>query len=74
MNLSVNIAANGTTTQNITVTAQPMSSVTFNVTVPATTPAGAVPHLFGDTYRLGMVEIAAQSPDTTRYADMAPVA
>ncbi|MBZ5636170.1 MAG: carboxypeptidase regulatory-like domain-containing protein [Acidobacteriia bacterium] len=74
VNLSVNIAANGTTTQNITVTAQPMSSVTFNVTVPATTPAGAVPHLFGDTYRLGMVEIAAQSPDTTRYADMAPVA
>jgi uncharacterized protein (TIGR03437 family) len=75
VSIGVNIAANGTATQNITLTAQAMSAVTFNVTVPATTPAGAIPHLYGDTYRLGMIELAAQRPlDTTRYIDMAPVA
>ena len=74
VNVSVNIAANGTTTQNIALTAQPMFAVTFNVTAPASTPVGAIPHLFGDTYRLGMIEIAGNSPDATRYIEMAPVA
>lgn len=75
VNISTNIAPNGNTTQNIALTVQPMSPVTFNVTVPANTPAGAIPHLFGDMYRLGMIEIAGQgSSDTTRYIDMTPVA
>jgi uncharacterized protein (TIGR03437 family) len=73
VNVSVTIAANGATTQNIALVAQPIVNVTFNVTVPATTPALAVPHLFGDMYRLGMVEIAtAFSAETTRYIEMTP--
>ena len=51
-----------------------MFKVAFTVMVPAGTPPGAVPLLFGDTYALGMIEIAANSePDTTRYIQMTPL-
>jgi uncharacterized protein (TIGR03437 family) len=74
VNTSVNLAADAITTQNITLTAQAMFPVTFNVAVPADTPAGAIPRLFGDSYRLGMIEIAGQgASDTTRYIDLAPL-
>jgi hypothetical protein len=41
MNVAVTIAAHATSTQNITLTPQPMVTVTFNITVSATTPARA---------------------------------
>jgi len=57
------------------LTSEAMSTVTFYVTVPGNTPAGAVPRLLGDTYRLGWVVQASTSVvDTTRFIDMTPVA
>ena len=74
VNVNATIAPNDTTVQNIALAAAAMSAVTFDVTVPANTPAGAVPRLYGDTYRLGMVQIPSDhpSPDTTRMIDMGP--
>jgi hypothetical protein len=74
VNVNATIAPNDVTVQNLTLAAAVMSAVTFDVTVPANTPAGAVPRLYGDTYRLGMVQIPSDhpSPDTTRMIDMGP--
>jgi uncharacterized repeat protein (TIGR01451 family) len=69
------VSPGGTTTQNAALTAEAMSTVTFNVTIPGNTPLGAVPRLFGDTYRLGMIEVSTiVVSDTTRMVDMAPAA
>ncbi|MDO9130032.1 MAG: hypothetical protein Q7U34_09215, partial [Anaerolineales bacterium] len=50
----VTIPADGIATQNFTVTPATMTSITFNVRVPANTPPDAQPRLYGDTYHLGM--------------------
>jgi len=75
VNVNATIAPNDTTVQDVALAAAAMSAVTFDVTIPADTPAGAVPRLYGDTYRLGMVQIPSDhpSPDTTRMIDMGPV-
>jgi hypothetical protein len=52
--IQATIPADGIATQNFTVTAATMASITFKVKVPANSPAGAQPRLFGDTYHLGM--------------------
>jgi hypothetical protein len=74
VNVSTTISLNATTVQNLKLAAANMSTVTFRVTVPTGTPTGAVPRLFGDTYRLGMVQIpGGPEPDSTRVIDMAPM-
>jgi hypothetical protein len=71
VNIRTTISPNNATVQNVALTAATMSPVTFRVTVPSTTPAGAVPRLYGDTYRLGMVHIpGGPIPDTTRAIEM----
>jgi hypothetical protein len=60
-----------TTTANVTMAAATMVNVAFNVAVPAGTPAGAVPRLYGDTYRLGMFPVNEGSAvETARMIDM----
>jgi len=72
-NVMTTIAANDTTVQNVVLSAAAISIITFHVAVPANTPASAVPRLYGDTYRLGMVQIpGGPIPDTTRMVDMGP--
>ena len=67
------IAPNATVVQNLTLKDAAISTVTFQLTIPPGTPPGAVPRLYGDTYRLGMVQIpGGPDPDTTRMIDMAP--
>ena len=56
--VQVNVPADGTFTQNFLVAPATMAQVTFNVTVPADTPAGAVPRIYGDTYRAGFFSVA----------------
>jgi uncharacterized protein (TIGR03437 family) len=71
---AVTVPSNGVVSQNLALTAAPMSNVTFNLTVPPSTPAGAIPLLYGDTYRLGMVQIAGNpEPTSTRYVEMTPL-
>lgn len=73
VNVTSTISPNGTTVQNVVLVAAAMSPVIFRVTVPADTPAGAIPRLFGDIYRLGMMQNAGElEPDTTRLIEMTP--
>ena len=74
VNVNATIAPNDVTVQNVALAQAAMSAVTFEVTVPANTPPAALPHLYGDTYRLGMVQIPSDhpSPDTTRMIDLVP--
>jgi uncharacterized protein (TIGR03437 family) len=73
-NVAVTIPSNETIVQDLALAAATMFDVTFTITVPSNTPAGAVPRLFGDTYRLGMVELQGiNEPDTTRYIGMRPL-
>jgi hypothetical protein len=65
------IPADGIATQNFTVTAATMTSITFKVKVPANTPAGAQPRLFGDTYHLGMFPtFEGSATDSSRMLSM----
>jgi hypothetical protein len=67
----VDIATGATTTKDIVLTAAQMGTVTFNVRVPNDTPALAVPRLYGDSYRLGMVEnVGFIVAEPTRPIDM----
>jgi uncharacterized protein (TIGR03437 family) len=73
-NVAVTIPSNETIVQDVALAAATMFDVTFTITVPSDTPAGAVPRLFGDAYRLGMVELQGiNEPDTTRYIEMKPL-
>ena len=69
----ITIPANGTENKDFSVTAAPMVQITFRMRVPSDTPEGAVPRLYGDTYRLGMFPLFGGSGvDTSRVIDMEP--
>ena len=71
---AVNIPADGTASKDIALQTAAMSTVTFNVTVPADTPALGVPRLYGDAYNLGMVGSELELfADSTRLIDMTPL-
>ena len=72
--VTTTIPPGGTATQNMALPLKATSTVTFNVTVPGDTPAGAVPRLLGDTYPLGWVPpFGFAGLDTTRLIDMTHV-
>ena len=67
----VTIPAAGTATKDLMLTPATPVTVTFRVTVPADTPANAVPRLYGDAYRLGMFPFFEGSAiDPSRAIDM----
>lgn len=69
----VDIDTGASTQKDIVLTAAQMSTVTFNVRVPNDTPAFAVPRLYGDSYRLGMVEnVGSITAEPTRSIEMTP--
>ena len=47
--MSATVSSSGATTANATLTAATVVGVTFQVTVPASTPQAAIPRLYGDT-------------------------
>jgi hypothetical protein len=68
------VPASGVATADAAMTASRMANVTFTVTVPAETPAGSIPRLFGDTYRLGMFRLPeTTSVDTKQFVDLSPI-
>ena len=68
---SVTVSSTAKTAANAAITATTMVNVIFQVTVPDSTPAGAVPRLYGDTYHLGMFPYyRATTVDSTRVIDM----
>jgi len=70
--LSASVPPDDTAAVNANLSAADMAEVTFQVTVPASTPANAVPRLYGDAYRLGMFPYYEGSAiDSTRMIDMA---
>lgn len=70
----VTVSASGSTTLDIAVNSSPPATVTFRATVPAGTPAGAVPRLYGDTYRMGMLPFfEGTAVDVTRSIEMTHV-
>lgn len=67
----VAVPAGGTATKDLMLTPASTVTVTFRVTVPADTPANAVPRLYGDAYRLGMFPVFEGSAiDPSRAIDM----
>jgi hypothetical protein len=72
--VAVNIPPVGTVSKDIALQTATMATVTFVVTVPADTPALAVPRLYGDAYNLGMVGSELNLfADSTRLIDMTPL-
>lgn len=68
---SVTVSPGATASANMTMAAAAMANVTFLVTIPEGTPAGAVPRIYGDMFRLGMVQIEqSSSVDFVRMRDM----
>ena len=68
---SATVSATGTTIPNIAMAAATMADVTIQVTLPAGTPSGAIPRIFGDSLRLGMVVgFHTSNVDYTRMIDM----
>lgn len=72
--VATTIAPSAVVVANMALKTAATSTATFRVTVPSSTPPGAVPRLYGDTYRLGMVQIpGGPAPDTTRMIEMVRV-